>query len=885
MIADAPFGPSSVAIPSAFPRGGLEALAEKRRLYMSTVFSEPIPMIGSPMLEWALRYVRRGWRVFPLEVRSKMPMLSKEQGGRGCLDATLDEAQVRERWTKWPDANIGLATGHGWFALDVDIKRGGDETWDMLCAQHGATTETIEQITGTGGLHILYQEPAGFKIKNSDGKIAPGLNVRGEGGYIVACPSVHPDTQRAFEWQSPHIDERKIGSAPAWLLQLIRASGQRRLAPSEVTPLAIFETSRSSALFKAGVRLRGLGFSESEVSASLGVINRGRCHPALGAEEVETIAATAARRPLDARGNLLRNESITPDGALTAEAEVENTQAEIETAADVAMWANDIGGAFDLAPRVARLSPSGRALIMGKFSAHFKEHFQRHLFEQAMGFTPTETPRSLSAGAPQSDVTWPDLMKQPLTDSGNGERILAMYGDQIRFCIEMERWLVWDGRRWAVDDRGRPSQLMKQMARKLYAQASLVQQTPEGQAALKWARISESNERISAGLKRASTEASILISLKELDQQSFLLNCLNGVVDLRTGALLAHDRDLFITKLCRVKYDPHAQCLRFLKFLHWAMGQNPEADLSTHTVRMVGFLQRAFGYTLTADVSEKAAFIFYGPKGNNGKTTLLNLFRKILGEYSAQISIDTLMAQRGFQDAGVRADMSDVSGARFVVTSEVEEGNKLGEGKLKYITAGQGEIKGCRKYENPIEFTATHKLFMDCNDLPQVRGTDEAIWNRLKCIPFDVRIEDTDPEYNPNLIDKLVTEAPGILAWAVRGCIAWQTEGLGVPPEIRQAVLDWREHDDPLKEFLEDCCDVLTAEERAEGKEMWVRRADLTQAYGWWCKKNREEFPLARSVFLDRIKAKGFATKRRRDDAGTQIRTTEGLKLCDDVAK
>jgi phage/plasmid-associated DNA primase len=135
------------------------------------------------------------------------------------------------------------------------------------------------------------------------------------------------------------------------------------------------------------------------------------------------------------------------------------------------------------------------------------------------------------------------------------------------------------------------------------------------------------------------------------------------------------------------------------------------------------FLQRAFGYALTSDVSEKAVFILHGERGNNGKTTLLTLFRDLLGkDYSGQLVIDTVMSMKN-QDATTRADLADLRGVRLVVTSEVEKEHKLNEGKIKYITAGMGSIKSCRKYENPIEFEATHKLFMDCNHRPdRARG-------------------------------------------------------------------------------------------------------------------------------------------------------------------
>src|SRR5439155_25756208 len=124
--------------------------------------------------------------------------------------------------------------------------------------------------------------------------------------------------------------------------------------------------------------------------------------------------------------------------------------------------------------------------------------------------------------------------------------------------------------------------------------------------------------------------------------------------------------------------------------------------------------------------------------GNNGKTTLLETIRFVLWEYSAQLQIDSLMSHRQRESNASLSDVADLRGARFVGTSEAEQGGRLAEGKLKYLSAGMGNVKTCRKYENPITFRATRKLFIDANHKPIIRGTDEASWNRLYLIWFNV---------------------------------------------------------------------------------------------------------------------------------------------------
>lgn len=854
------------------------------------------------MLDWALRYIRLGWPVLPL--RGKLP-----QTEHGSKDATLNIDQARDWWGRWPQANVGLATGLRFFVVDVDIKSGGEDTWDMLRAQHGAMPATIEQVTGTGGRHILYALP-NFTVLNSQGKVGPGIDIRGSGGYIVASPSIHPETKRRYEWDGmEEIEQQTIAPAPAWLLASLQQAEQRASRAGLTLPEKIPEGGRNDLLFRAAAKLRRIGWDEDMIYASIVVINQTRCAPPLQDGELRTISVSAARYPPDPRASQWMNRGVAVAAAagaggaprpavdavvVTNDGEVALGQADIEAAVEAAIAANDRPAAAELAKNVAQLGVLVQFLIKTKLSLAFGEKFgqdfdrviRKHETDQRAAakvvqirrhLDPSDAPPGGDEAAPESGGL--DLLNFPDTDSGNGERLVAMFREDIRYCIEMNAWLVWDGRRWAKDDPQAITQRGKDMARVLYEQARNREEHRK-----KWARTSESQASIAAMLKRAATEDGVPVFAAELDQHAYLLNCLNGVVDLRTGDLLPHDRGYLITKMCHATYDPKATCPRFLRFLHRAMGDNPDSELTAKTTRLVGFLQRAMGYSLTSDVSEKCVFVFWGAKGNNGKTTLLTAMRMLMSEYSAQISIDTLMTSRG-QDATMRADLADLRGARFVTTSEVEKEHRLSEGKLKYITAGMGKVKSCRKYENPIEFDATHKIFMDCNHRPAVRGTDDAIWRRLKLVSFDVSITEKDPEFDKKLLEKLVAEASGILTWAVRGCQWWLKDGLMEPAEVLHANEEWREHDDPLKDFMEDCCETfdLDRSSRLE-EEYFVRSADLSECYMWWCKREHERFPLGRQAFRERVLAKGYSESRsRRDAADKQLRSMEGLRIKNEV--
>jgi putative DNA primase/helicase len=283
-----------------------------------------------------------------------------------------------------------------------------------------------------------------------------------------------------------------------------------------------------------------------------------------------------------------------------------------------------------------------------------------------------------------------------------------------------------------------------------------------------------------------------------------------------------------------------------MRFLWRIMGDNPEGEPNERAERLIRYLQKCFGYALTADVSEKVVFCFFG-SGNNGKTTLLEIIRFVLSEYSAQVLIDTLMAHTSRESNTSMADLGDLRGARFVTTSEAEEGQRLALGKLKYLTQGMGEIKACRKYENPIVFAATHKLFLDANHKPVVRGAEKAVWNRLKPVPFVVTIQ--TEEIDRALLEKLKSEAEGILAWIVEGCRRWVRDGLGDPPEVVEASATWQAESDWFPAFLE--------EHYVLQPDSWVPVAEPWKAYMLWCDTNRDTSRLTKTAFDTRLQGLG----------------------------
>ena len=464
-----------------------------------------------------------------------------------------------------------------------------------------------------------------------------------------------------------------------------------------------------------------------------------------------------------------------------------------------------------------------------------------------------ELPPPTAAAPPQVQTearpatTHGGLLLQLRNDTGNADRLIAKYGSRLRYCPPLKKWLVWDGRRWAVDGQGAARRLAKKTMLQYLAEADAA----EDKEHRKFAYVSLDAKRITNLLTMAECE--LVIMPDKLDTHPFLMNFKNVTVDLETGRLMSHDPEHYITKLVHYNYNPEAVCPLFTAFIARIMGNHPdasEADLD-RADRMIKFLQRAFGYSLTGTTEEKAVFVLFGA-GNNGKTTLLSLFLLLLEEYAVPLQVDTLMVRQ--ESNNTQADLADLRGARFVMTSETEEGQRLSQSKLKRITQGMGKIKAVRKYENPIEFPETHKLWMDTNSKPMIRATDDqATFNRLHPIPFTVTIP--AEEIDKSLPRKLLAEAEGILAWAVEGAKEWRRNGLGKPPEIIAANNDWRAENDQLGRFIDNCCVV--------GSSFSGKARPLYQRYREWAEGGGES-PITETLFGRRLTARGFDKDDRR---------------------
>jgi putative DNA primase/helicase len=267
-----------------------------------------------------------------------------------------------------------------------------------------------------------------------------------------------------------------------------------------------------------------------------------------------------------------------------------------------------------------------------------------------------------------------------------------------------------------------------------------------------------------------------------LDADPWLLNVENGTINLKTGRHEKHDSRDLLSKIAPVHADRSNRCPRFKKFLKRITGD--DADFQA-------FIQKAVGYSLTGITTEQALFFVYGKSGNNGKSTLVNLIRDMLGDYGLHTPTETLLVKQ--YDNAIPADLARLDGARMVTAIEANFNRHLDEARIKSMTGGE-PIAARFMRQNFFQFAPVLKLWLVANDRARVRGTDKAFWRRVRVIPLTIEI--TLAERDPDLLTKLRAEWPGIFAWAVSGCLKWKREGLVEPDVVRSATKGWQQEMD-----------------------------------------------------------------------------------------
>jgi len=422
------------------------------------------------------------------------------------------------------------------------------------------------------------------------------------------------------------------------------------------------------------------------------------------------------------------------------------------------------------------------------------------------------------------------------TDDANAALLLGVHGANIRYCPPWEKWLIWTGSHWRIDDALDIDRLAADIPRLLYRRAADAMDSSERRKIADLARKLERTALRTTMLIAARHH--VVVHHKDLDKGHFLLNCRNGTVDLTTGAIRPHERKDLLTHDVDIEYRPDATAPTWLRFLN---------DVFAGDVDLIRFVQRAVGYSLTGSVKEQVLLICHG-SGSNGKSVFLNILRQLLGKLAWQAVPDLLLADRNRRHP---TEQADLFGKRLVVCQETGEGRRFNETLVKQLTGGDA-ITARRMHEDNWSFDPTHKLWLSTNHRPEIKGTDYAIWRRPRLIPFTVTFHDSgegEPVKDPDMEARLIKELPGILNWAICGCLDWQRHGLGLAEAVKVATSAYQAEMDVLAGWIADCC-VIHRNAKA-------RASALYRSYSEWCEQSGEH-PEPQRRWGMRLPERGF---------------------------
>ena len=433
----------------------------------------------------------------------------------------------------------------------------------------------------------------------------------------------------------------------------------------------------------------------------------------------------------------------------------------------------------------------------------------------------------------------PAALEFPATDSGNAEFFAYLNTGQLLYDHRLQRWLVWQRHWWAEDNNGEVTRRAKQAARERQQQAANLADERKRKAACQFAIKSENRSRIEASINLAKSELEISDSGENWDAKSYLLGVENGVVDLKTGQLRdGHPSDR-ISLHANVAFDPQSECPRWERFMEEIFQGNRE---------LIQYVQRAIGYSLTGDTTEHMMFIAYGT-GANGKSVMLRVLADLWGGYAKVTPVSTL--DTGYKSA-ISNDVAALANRRLIWASETEQTSMLNEAKVKQLVHGD-EITARHLYQEFFTFTPIGKIWLTVNDLPTVRDSSHGMWRSIHVIPFRAQFD--GDKADPQLTESLKAELPGILNWAVKGCLEWQQKGLEPPTQVSDATSEYREENDVLADFIATQCEL--AEDKSE------TAGPLYKAYGQWAQQRgiKDRDVLGSKTFYRLLKAK-FETKR-----------------------
>ncbi|EFK11865.1 phage/plasmid primase, P4 family, C-terminal domain protein [delta proteobacterium NaphS2] len=452
---------------------------------------------------------------------------------------------------------------------------------------------------------------------------------------------------------------------------------------------------------------------------------------------------------------------------------------------------------------------------------------------------------------------------------GDGILFGLLHENRFLFNETSGEWLVYSGHKWELDLTGEAQKAVEYIAVWYSNRASdlaaridrgekdgdktkIEQLKAEQRLCNKKAKKLRTQRGRQACLHLAHTnyERPLQVSGDALDLHPMRLACTDGVIDLETGELRpGRPQDLITLGSPTNWHGLHASAPNFERTINEIV-DDPEVS---------EFLQRFFGYCCTGLVTESALVVLEG-QGRNGKTLLVETLAHVLGPLAGSIPSEMLLDQGRFTNAdSPTPSLMSLRGLRCAFASEVEENRRFSSSRVKWLSGSDSLVGRFPHDRRPTRFRPTHKLILLINERPNAPMNDYAFWERLHMVPFPFSFVDHEPKAanerraDKSLAEKLKEEAPGILAWLVRGCLKWQKQGLSPPEKIRKNTEEYKRSEDLLETFLDEHCILDPKEEEAS--------ADLYDAFKSWWSENVSRKTLSQKKF-GRLMGRKFERKK-----------------------
>ena len=427
------------------------------------------------------------------------------------------------------------------------------------------------------------------------------------------------------------------------------------------------------------------------------------------------------------------------------------------------------------------------------------------------------------------------LKKQPYLysrdDKGNGELFSDVFKDELHFDTTANQWRYFNSKYWQIVERGliasRWAKLLQEALLELSLSSKLKKEVNESVNDFRKHILNLGKKPVRDNMLKDAKDK-FPICKTDLDKDIYLLNCQNGTLDLKTFEFRGHRAEDFISKISNVRYDSNASNEIWKKFILEVMKNDNEK---------VEYLQKAIGYSLTGATSLETCFILYGETTRNGKSTLTESIKYLLGDYAMQMNPETL-AKRENNSKAASGDIARLDGIRFLNVSEPSQNMILDEALIKKLT-GRDTITARKLYESEFEFIPEFKLFMNTNHLPQISDNTVFSSGRINVITFDKHF--TPEEQDIGLKDKLKTSEilSGILNWCIEGLKMFNETGLKPPQSVINSTSKYKEDSDDISRFMNQC--LITSKNNISAKEVY-------ENYSKWCddfnisNKNKQSF-------------------------------------------